>query len=395
MRHLGEQDRFIEPSLKVFAEYWLDVSPEIQQSARMLFDYYLARMSDKQVLAVLERWYTRLPDHDHDHAQESEKDEELAVLLVGLIGVRRLNLLRPVTLRRVSTAVFAYLKDGTDLRRQGIAAELCSLGFENWQGSVDAVELMRVLFNLASGRGEKTSADLRNLARLATLHVATVNKALFMSTLSFDILNAQSALQRTSTMRLLGFMVRKKPLVLHSSLPRLAEAVVKSLDPTVTALRETVQQTATVILSELVRTYPSIDFHAKSQRLAVGTQEGAAIIYDLKSATRLYVLEGHKLPVTSLSFSPDGRRLVTVSLDESRLLAWKVGSTFFNLFNPGAVPRQGGATGDEPYKTYDFNVGDEGCMTVAATLEWLAFEWPAPRTARLRIRSSALSFDVD
>lgn len=42
--------------------------------------------------------------------------------------------------------------------------------------------------------------------------------------------------------------------MLFTSLPRLAEAVVKSLDPTVTALRETVQQSATVILNELVRT---------------------------------------------------------------------------------------------------------------------------------------------
>lgn len=46
----------------------------------------------------------------------------------------------------------------------------------------------------------------------------------------------------------------QRPLVLHTSLPRIAEAIVKSLDPTVTDLRQTVHQAATVILDELVRT---------------------------------------------------------------------------------------------------------------------------------------------
>jgi len=45
----------------------------------------------------------------------------------------------------------------------------------------------------------------------------------------------------------------QKPLVLYTNLPRVAEAVVKSLDPTISALRETVQQSATFILNELVR----------------------------------------------------------------------------------------------------------------------------------------------
>ena len=62
-----------------------------------------------------------------------------------------------------------------------------------------------------------------------------------------------------------------------------------------------------------------------TQRLATGTSEGAVIMYDLKTATRLYVLEGHHRRLTAVSFSPDGRRLVTVSIEESVVLVWKVG----------------------------------------------------------------------
>jgi WD40 repeat protein len=96
-----------------------------------------------------------------------------------------------------------------------------------------------------------------------------------------------------------------------------------------------------------------------TQKLAVGTNEGAVVMYDLKTAIRLYVLEGHKKKITACSFSPDGRRLVTISLKESLVLVWKVGTSFTSFFNPGAPPRQG-HSGSEPFKTLNFNVGSEG-----------------------------------
>ena len=107
------------------------------------------------------------------------------------------------------------------------------------------------------------------------------------------------------------------------------------------------------------RSFPTIDFHMASQRLAVGTGEGAIVMYDLKTATRLYVLECHKKALAACSFSPDGRRLLTVSLEEGVVLVWKVGSSFASFFNPGAPPRQGHA-GSEPFKSLNFNVGDAG-----------------------------------
>ena len=80
-------------------------------------------------------------------------------------------------------------------------------------------------------------------------------------------------------------------------------------------------------------------------------------MYDLKTATRLYVLEGHKKRIASCSFSPDGRRLVTVSIDEGLVNVWKVGSSFVSFFTPGAPPRQGHG-GSQPYKSLNFHFGD-------------------------------------
>lgn len=156
------------------------------------------------------------------------------------------------------------------------------------------------------------------------------------------------------------------------------EAVVKSLDPNNTTNRDAVLDTATEIIGYVVKSYvspalsliialrltrtcsfPTVDFHMSSQRLAVGTHEGAVIMYDLKTAIRLFVLEGHKKPITALSFSPDGRRLVTLSMEENAALVWKVGASFMSFFTPGAPPRQGNS-GGHPFKTFGFNIGSEG-----------------------------------
>jgi len=159
--------------------------------------------------------------------------------------------------------------------------------------------------------------------------------------------------------------------------------------------------------------FPTIDFHTASQRLAVGTSEGAIVMYDLKTATRLYVLECHKQAIAACSFSPDGRRLVTVSLQEGIVLVWKVGTGFTSFFYPGAPPRQGHG-GSEPFKSLNFNVGDAGelplglpsnsifnlpsisiaVMSLEETFEHVHFEWTAERSVQLKIRDVTLTFSA-
>ena len=109
------------------------------------------------------------------------------------------------------------------------------------------MELLRRLFQIAT----RTTGNAAQ-ARLAALQVASSNPALFMSTLSMDILDAKTAEGRNSIMKLCVFMARKKPELLEHGLPRIAEAVVKSLDPNVGKMRDDVWQAATVILNELV-----------------------------------------------------------------------------------------------------------------------------------------------
>ncbi|KAJ6624507.1 hypothetical protein B0H10DRAFT_2174467 [Mycena sp. CBHHK59/15] len=381
------------PSLTYLARRWFDSSNELRQAARTLFDAAVARLPDDETNTVAEHWQHHLPCLQSTTDRES-LPAALALFLCGYIAAEKYSLISSNALTDISKSIALYLHDEQSIYRV-LAIDLCSRGFHIWQHYIDAMEILRALFTLAtSSRKESISAQNAGpQARLAVLQIASNNTALFMTTLALDILNPLGVDHRKSVMQIVAFLIRKRPLVLYPNLPRLMEAVVKSLDPNSTAHREAVLDTATEILGHVVKTFPTVDFHMTSQRLAVGTSEGAIIMYDLKTAIRLYVLEGHKKTITACSFSPDGRRLVTLSLEESVVLVWKVGSSFSSFFNPGAPPRQGHG-GSDPFKTLSFNVGDEANMTISESLNLVRFEWTAERSVRLRIRESTLTFST-
>ncbi|KZT64172.1 WD40 repeat-like protein [Daedalea quercina L-15889] len=382
------------PSLQILAKYWLQSTVhEVRSACRLLFDAGIARMSDLETAETIEFWQPYLPCVPEEASRDTLRCA-MALHICGSIAIEKYPLLFSSALTDIARSIDVYLHNEASPYR-ALAIDLCSRGFQVWQQHTDAVEMLRALFLLATNP-KKDAISPHNVgsqARAAVLAIASSNTPLFMTTLTIDILQPRSVQHRRSVMQLVIFIIRKKPLVLYSNLPRLVEAVVKSLDPNSTANRDAVLDSATEILGQFVRTFPTVDFHMPTQRLAVGTSEGAVVMYDLKTATRLYVLEGHKKRTTACSFSPDGRRLVTVSLEESTVLVWKVGASFTSFFMPGAPPRQGHA-GSEPFKTLSFNVGDEARMSLAATLENVRFEWAGDRSVKLKIRDSTLTFST-
>ncbi|KAG8857990.1 hypothetical protein FRB96_005481 [Tulasnella sp. 330] len=384
------------PSLETLAGFWYDPCNDVKQAARNIFTTTIQRLSVKQASDIVEEWRHQLPSRQSD----DEKDSfyaATALIVAGNVAVENYAGISVETLTDIAKSISVYLHDESSVHRV-LAIELCSLGFHVWQHYIDSVTVLRALFELATAPRKDTAGiggnNTPQTARAAVLHIASTNTALFMTTLTMDISQPASPEHKKSVMQLVVFIIRKKPLVLYPNLTRLVEAVVKSLDPNAGSGREAVFDPAIEILGHVVRTFPTVDFHTATQRLAVGMNEGAVIMYDLKTATRLYVLEGHKKRLSAISFSPDGRRLVTASLDESVVMVWKVGSSFSSFFNPGAPPRQGGGDGSDAFKTLPFNVGDEAYMTIASTLDWVAFEWPNERTARLKIRDSVLTFNT-
>ncbi|KAI1788856.1 WD40 repeat-like protein [Ganoderma leucocontextum] len=387
-------DSYLAPSLPRLGRHLLQASSaEERQAARLLFDAGVARLSDPETTAIVEGWQQQLPALQIEKHRDSIQSA-LALCVCGFIAVEKYSLLPTSTLTDIAKSIAGYLHEETSPHRS-LAIDLCSRGFQVWQQYVDAVEMLRALFTLATTTKKEAIAvpNIGVQARSAVLQIAASNTPLFITTLAIDILHPRSVQHRKSVMQLVIFIIRKKPLVLYSNLPRLVEAIVKSLDPNSNATREAVLDSATEILSHIVQTFPTVDFHMGTQRLAVGTSEGAVVMYDLKTATRLYVLERHKKRTTACSFSPDGRRLVTMSLEESDVLVWKVGSSFTSFFMPGVPPRQG-HSGSEPFKTLNFNIGAAAHMSLEDTLTDVRFEWAGERSVKLMIKDSTLTFST-
>jgi len=174
-------------------------------------------------------------------------------------------------LRDVSKSISLYLLDDQSSYRV-LAIDLCSRGFHVWQHYIDSMEILRSLFALAtaSRKNDVLSQNVGAQARAAVLSIATKNTPLFMSTLGLDILTPPTLEHRRSVMQIVVFLIRKvcslssslerrlrnvqQPSVLQPNLPRLMEAVVKSLDPNNTTNREAVLDTATEIIGHVVKT---------------------------------------------------------------------------------------------------------------------------------------------
>ena len=110
----------------------------------------------------------------------------------------------------VARSVSTYLSDEGSGHR-ALAIDLCSRGFQIWQQHVDAVQMLRSLFTLAT-TSKKESISVQNVgqqARSAILHIASTNTPLFMTTLSMDILHPQTLQHRKSVLQLVIFLIRK------------------------------------------------------------------------------------------------------------------------------------------------------------------------------------------
>ena len=103
-----------------------------------------------------------------------------------------------------------YLHD-EQLRYRVLAIDLCSHGFPVWQHYIDAMDILRALFTLATNSSKQaiTAQNVGAKARLAVLQIATSGTPVFMATLGLDILNPQSVEHRKSVMQLVAFLIWK------------------------------------------------------------------------------------------------------------------------------------------------------------------------------------------
>ncbi|KAG1707868.1 hypothetical protein DVH05_024519 [Phytophthora capsici] len=115
-------------------------------------------------------------------------------------------------------------------------------------------------------------------------------------------------------------------LLMCRHLPAFVDTIMACLDPTKPERRRRCLPLSTRCLHSLVRRFPMVDFHKETQRLALGTMEAVIVIYDLRTATKWRVLDGHASAVSAVRFRSDGQVLVSYAARDGSVRWWNSGN---------------------------------------------------------------------
>lgn len=389
------------PSLSLLSKYWQD------PLARSLFSSAVAGLSKDEVDSLVSYWEKFLPTASVD--RNSQMIVRAAVIL-GIMGCDQPQTL--VSRVRKSTALSLTIllsdaeMDTTDtedntlstgsMSRTLSSMELLSQGFKTWEMYINATEVMRTLFMYATD-SRPMMRFVISAAKTTIFQISIANMPLVISTLTIDTIQAKSLDTRLRCLKIIGTFIKKEPILLYSYIHNVIEAVVKTLDPNVPHVREAMVQPTTSILHDLVKTYPSVDFSSSAQKLAIGTLEGASVIYDIRTTTRSIVLEGHTGPVIALAFSPDAKLIATCSLFDQSVRIWHTNMSLFGMLTSSltsASNQNKDSSGThKPDKTFTFALPNNS-LTPSDIIRQVRFDWKSPKCVKLRICDLVMSFNV-
>ncbi|KAJ3022996.1 hypothetical protein HKX48_004619 [Thoreauomyces humboldtii] len=431
------------PSFSFLAKYWQDPVADVQTTARALFGASLQKMGPEETAIGIEYWRSHLPAV----AKQSQKLNLRAVIILGIIGCIQPGLLNSTVCKDVAESLDQMLREETPRNVYRIAAvEILGSGFPIWEPHINAANILRTLIafsglanpspalsatspsvNAPPVPGSQTSPSSSSLpspsaapspavmvaSRQAIVQLASCNPALFISTLTMDLMHSKNPNERMGNLKLLGMFIAKKPLVLLPNLGRVVEAIVKCLDPNLPQIRDALQHIVTVNFAELVKRYPSVAFHHASQRLAVGTADGLGVVYDVRIAARVQVMEGHTQGLTAVSFSPDGKLIATFSLAENTVKIWQPATGFLGSLvgaltasststtggasaGVAALASVGGVGHMRAFRTFTVGPPDVNSMKdPGGVLDVVRFEWKGERQVTLTsVGGLQLAFSV-
>ncbi|GAB5355853.1 hypothetical protein AAMO2058_000240700 [Amorphochlora amoebiformis] len=252
---------------------------------------------------------------------------KLSAAIAGQITETLLKVIYDICSREESNAGHGLTTQ--DIVVSSLAAELMGKGFFLWRRHVgDAPSLISKLHRLSLIK----RAALAGAAHRALLQAGQSAPRSFIRQMGNEALNLRSKPRcRSGALFAIVALVKKYPSSLVSALPSAVQIIIKCLDPSAPALRKSLLRPATAALHALVQNYPSVTFHQKSQRFAVGTTartSSVIVIYDLRTATKWRILSGHTATITAVSFNPSAAYIASYSPDEqpANLKIWETGS---------------------------------------------------------------------
>jgi hypothetical protein len=357
--------RFREPELESLAKFGFDSCEYTQLAARTLLNGVIKRLSSAARATISAEYAAKL---HHELARlETESGSKIAgggangnvtnsalvvdrlgslVILLSMIGTCYPGEIAPATAREVCDILVHLLRSPTH-NVAFVAAELLTKGLMLFRPHLlDLSSLVcQLLFldmrekqrdtSASTGGGEAAvNHDARMLASggsnaaLSLLVELGACETAFVLTLLQHEMNSNDRPQgyRECVLLYLTELINTHYLLMFRHLPAVVDTIMCCLDPTKPDRRRRCLPLSTRCLQNLVRRFPMVDFHRETQRLAVGTMEAVILIYDLRTATKWRVLDGHSSAVSAVSFRADGQILVSYAAREGSVRWWNSGN---------------------------------------------------------------------
>ncbi|KAG0005763.1 hypothetical protein BGZ65_010237 [Modicella reniformis] len=408
--------KFCPPSMSFLAKYWQDPQAEIQEATKIILLSAIERMSKSEITSLVKYWSAFLPAAALPDSCSSQYMARSAVIL-GILGAENAEALPERIRKLVALSLTILLNDDSRISYKVASIDLLAQGFATWQPYIRADAVLCTLFVMATDSQPGGTTLVFRRARRAIFQIATVNPVLFVATLTQDIMDVRKLGNKIGLLKLISIFSRKNPAVLYNGIPRIAEVIVKSLDPTALHVREQLLPVATSVMMDLVKAFPQLEFHVGSQKLAVGTQEGAIVVYDLQTATRWQILEGHVGAVSAVSFSRDGKTIVSCSIKEGTVRFWHPNPGFFGMLMGGGNSfwghsRSNSATSvtgnsssssssgpslssQQSIRAFDFALQESiATGSEESMFSHVNFEWTGDRMVKLSIYDHIMSFNL-
>mmetsp|Transcript_3484 Transcript_3484/g.6739 ORF Transcript_3484/g.6739 Transcript_3484/m.6739 type:complete len:1074 (-) Transcript_3484:1103-4324(-) len=312
--------RYTFPCFDVLTQFALSrsSSQDIPIAARLLLQVCIERMPDALRISRAAEWAGRL---------HMSKGLDLgSVLVIGILGCVNPEDLAPSTARLVASSLRRLIPKRQEVT--AIAAELLARGFFLYCPYLEA-DLPSLIRDLVLEQSDEMSPAC-TASQQALIEIGAAKPLLLIETVGQVAL--LPGMHRAALLALSTY-VKKRPATLVRILPTVVEIIIKTLDPSESEIRKRCLKFSTIVLHQLVKRFPMTSFQQETQRFAVGTVESSIIIYDLRTATKWRILEGHQGPVSALAFGVrSGDSIMSYSAAESMLRYWKTGgnSGFFS-----------------------------------------------------------------
>ncbi|XP_018100050.1 WD repeat-containing protein 7 isoform X3 [Xenopus laevis] len=227
------------------------------------------------------------------------------------------------------------------------AIDLIGRGFTVWEPYMDVSAVLmgllelcadaeKQLANITIGLPLSPAADSARSARHALSLIATARPPAFITTIAKEVhrhtalaanTQSQQNIHTTALARAKGEILRVIEILIEKMPSDVVDLLVEVMDIIMYCLEGSLLKK-----KGLQECFPSVckfymvSYCERSHRIAVGARIGTVALYDIRTG-KCQNIHGHKGPITSVSFAPDGRYLATYSNKDSHISFWQMNTS--------------------------------------------------------------------